>query len=136
MSNTYLRRLSADCMSAGLLISALLVLYASNASHPMTIAPAIIAYGSISSGIACLALVWMLSIRKYTRLLLGPMFLAGMSPMFCLTVACLAGQLSGTTLVASSKSIGVAVLFYAVLRFSRSRSQQARAISPRQIPTV
>lgn len=136
MTNTHLRRLSADCIAAGLLISALLVMYASNASHPMTIAPAIIAYGSISSGIACLALVWMLSMRKYTRLLLVPMFLAGMSPMFCLTVACLAGQLSGATLIASSQSIGAAVLFYVALRISRGRSQQAQTIAPRQNPTV
>lgn len=134
MNNTSLRRLSADCMAAGLLISALLVMYASNAKHPMAIAPVVIAYGSASSGLACLALVWMLAMRKYTRLLLGPMFLAGMSPMFCLTVACLAGQLSGAILIASSQFIGVAVLFYAALRISRGRSQQA--IAPRQIPTV
>lgn len=136
MTNTSLRRLSADCLAAGLLISALLVMYASNAQHPLTVAPAIIAYGSVSSGIACLALVWMLAMRKYTRLLLGPMFLAGMSPMFCLTVACLAGNLSGTVLITTALAICLSVMFYAVLRISRGRPQEAKSIAPRQIPNV
>lgn len=136
MTKTSLSHLSADCLSAGLLISALLVIYANSAQHPLTLAPAIIAYGSVSSGIACLALVWMLALRKYSPLLLGPMFLAGMSPMFCLTVACLAGKVSGTVLITSALTICLSVLFYAVLRISRSRPQGAKSIAPRQIPNV
>ena len=136
MSNTSLMHLCAGSVATGLLTSALLVMYASRAQHPMTIAPAIIAYGSVSSGIACLALVWMLALRKYSRLLLGPMFLAGMSPIFCLTVSCLAGKLSGVSLVTTSHVICIAVLCYAVLRITKVRGKAAKVTSPRRIPTV
>ncbi|WP_213664078.1 hypothetical protein [Stutzerimonas stutzeri] len=137
MNQTSLRHLSADCLAAGLLISSLLVIYADNAHHPLTVAPAIIAYGSVSSGIACLALVLMLALRKYTPLLLGPMFLAGMSPMFCITVACLAGKVSGTALISSALAISIMVLLYAAVRISRCRAQQgAKSIALRQIPNV
>lgn len=136
MHHTSLRHLSADCFAAGLLISAILVIYADNAQHPLTVAPAIIAYGSVSSGIACLALVLMLALRKYTPLLLGPMFLAGMSPMFCITVACLAGKVSGTALISSALAISIIVLLYVAVRISRCRAQGAKTIALRQIPNV
>ncbi len=136
MHHTSLRHLSADCLAAGLLISSLLVIYADNAQHPLTVAPAIIAYGSVGSGIACLALGLMLALRKYTPLLLGPMFLAGMSPMFCITVACLAGKVSGTALITTAVAICIMGLLYAALRISTCRPQGAKSIALRQIPNV